>query len=437
MNEPHFKLKDPKSDQETSIRLHVNDSAFDHRRFVYGIKESILPDLWDLKTERPTTNKKLIKQYEKHLPTIVDDLKNMHRRIEDISLAVTNYFTRARLDKKAITAKDLKADLDSQFKHKAIISKSKEGLNQYLDRYIKELEQGSRLVKEGMVMKEGSIKNFKTFQSQFDSYQDIRHRKLDFADINLDFYRDFVNFLNAKLYRINTIGKHIARLKVIMRAAQEEGLHQNQEFTRKDFRAHQIGTDEVYLSVDEVEALRNLDLSYDQEYEAARDLFLIGIYTAQRVSDYNTITENHIHRLQSGLRVLKLTQKKTGEKVIIPINKELAAILKKYNYQPPRIQEQKLNNALKELCKQAGIKQKVEIVETIGGKKERKQVPKFQLVSSHTARRTGATNMYLAKIPPIDIMKITGHTRESTFLKYIRVSKEETADKLSTHHYFK
>lgn len=60
-------------------------------------------------------------------------------------------------------------------------------------------------------------------------------------------------------------------------------------------------------------------------------------------------------------------------------------------------------------------------------------VPKYKLISSHTARRSFATNAYKAGVPTIAIMKITGHTKESTFLKYIRVSAEENAELLSQH----
>jgi hypothetical protein len=45
--------------------------------------------------------------------------------------------------------------------------------------------------------------------------------------------------------------------------------------------------------------------------------------------------------------------------------------------------------------------------------------------------------MYLAGIPTLDIMKITGHKTEREFLKYIRVTKEQTAEFLSNHEYFR
>ena len=57
----------------------------------------------------------------------------------------------------------------------------------------------------------------------------------------------------------------------------------------------------------------------------------------------------------------------------------------------------------------------------------------WQLISSHTARRSMATNYYLQGFPTIDLMKITGHTTERAFLKYIKVSKLDTAKRLQVH----
>ena len=59
------------------------------------------------------------------------------------------------------------------------------------------------------------------------------------------------------------------------------------------------------------------------------------------------------------------------------------------------------------------------------------------LVISHTARRSGATNMYLAGIPTFRIMLLTGHTTEESFFKYIRIGKEENANVLSEYPFFK
>jgi hypothetical protein len=44
--------------------------------------------------------------------------------------------------------------------------------------------------------------------------------------------------------------------------------------------------------------------------------------------------------------------------------------------------------------------------------------------------------MYLARIPVIDIMKVSGHKTPKEFLKYIKVSKDETAESLGEQTYF-
>ena len=85
----------------------------------------------------------------------------------------------------------------------------------------------------------------------------------------------------------------------------------------------------------------------------------------------------------------------------------------------------------------AGINELIETKKVRGGKTIVEVVPKYKLITTHTARKSGATNMYLAGIPSIDIMKLTGHTTEVSFLKYIKVTKQETAVSLSNHPYFK
>lgn len=62
-------------------------------------------------------------------------------------------------------------------------------------------------------------------------------------------------------------------------------------------------------------------------------------------------------------------------------------------------------------------------------------IPKklWKLIASHTAGRSFATNYYLDGFPTIDLMKITGHTTERSFLKYIKISKLDTTNRLQKH----
>jgi len=57
----------------------------------------------------------------------------------------------------------------------------------------------------------------------------------------------------------------------------------------------------------------------------------------------------------------------------------------------------------------------------------------WECISSHTARRSFATNYYLQEFPIVHLMKITGHRTEKSFYKYIKISKLESAKRLSIH----
>ena len=195
-----------------------------------------------------------------------------------------------------------------------------------------------------------------------------------------------------------------------MRAAREEGLHDNGLIESRKFRVLTADVENIYLTESEIRAIADLDFS--------------------------TINEGNIRTLDSGQRVIDLKQQKTGNHVVIPIRPELQAILDKYENRLPKAYEQKVNKFIKEVAREAGITEKIEVPYVENGEKKTHLVDKCDLVKTHTARRSGATNMYLAGIPTIAIMKITGHKTEKEFMKYIKITEEQTAMELMNHPYF-
>jgi integrase len=121
--------------------------------------------------------------------------------------------------------------------------------------------------------------------------------------------------------------------------------------------------------------------------------------------------------------------------VVIPIHSSVEKILKKYNgVLPPSLSNQKTNDALKEVGKKLPSLQKTTSrTFTKGGVKETKTFQKWELLSSHTARRSFATNEYLAGMQTLTIMAITGHRSEKSFLKYIKLTPNEHARLLKGH----
>ena len=135
---------------------------------------------------------------------------------------------------------------------------------------------------------------------------------------------------------------------------------------------------------------------------------------------------------------LNVRQQKTGTKVAIPCNSALKAILEKYNYQVPHLADQVINRYIKEIALAAGLTELVEIETTKGGTPNKEKIEKYKLVHSHTARRTGATLMYLAGVDLYDIMKVTGHASPKMLKKYIKADTLEVVEKLTDkYEYFR
>ena len=188
----------------------------------------------------------------------------------------------------------------------------------------------------------------------------------------------------------------------------------------------------VYLTIEELNKLSNLNLR--KESAQVRDLFLIGCCTALSFSDYSRLERDNIHN--NNIRIL--TQK-TKEEVVIPLHPLVREVLKRnedYSFLNYEKSLQNFNKRIRSICKKADIDDIVMSEFKEGNKIVKKKYKKWEMVSSHTARRTGATLMYIAGIPLYRIMLITGHTSESSILRYIRIRKEENAEELSNHPFF-
>ncbi|SFD98588.1 site-specific integrase [Thermophagus xiamenensis] len=258
-------------------------------------------------------------------------------------------------------------------------------------------------------------------------YSRSKRTKLDFEDINLEFYSKFVAYLQKKNYSANTVGKFIKNLKVFLNKATEEGINTNLAYKSHRFVKIQVDTDNIALTENELKQLDDLDLSNKPYLERVRDLFLVGCWTGLRFGDLTNITPD---KIQDGF--INIVQSKTGDRVIIPLHSVVEKILAKYNGNlPPAISNQKTNQYLKEIGKLAGLNDTITLTTIKGGKKQAETYQKWQLIKTHTARRSFATNLYKAGFPSHSIMRITGHKSESSFLKYIKVSPQEHAQLLA------
>lgn len=294
------------------------------------------------------------------------------------------------------------------------------------------------------------VRRFNVVLAKLKDFENHSFRHYTFEDVNVSFYRDLQSYMNGLGHSANYFGTIIKVVKQIMREAHIVGkLHNNDEYTHSEFKAISQDVDNVYLTIEELDVIHRKPIDEDfvkifypraqyssvkgiiRSYNIVKSRFLIGAYTGLRFSDFNRIDRDNI-----GKGTISVVTEKTDQKIVIPIHPVVREILDSGFDLSLSLSDTKSRAYIKDICRYAGIDEVVEVRESIGGKIVVNRYPKYKLVGTHTARRSFATNAYKAGIPTISIMKITGHTKESSFMRYIRISQEENAVMLSQHPFF-
>ena len=276
--------------------------------------------------------------------------------------------------------------------------------------------------KTGKPLAKSTLSKFRLLHEHLRDFKNDQGKSLDFDNIDLDFYYNFLAFLKEKhQYSPNTLGKYIQALKTLLNEATAQKLTDNTGFKSSHFKRIAVEAENIYLTDLEVRSILAVDLSNKPHLDRSRDVFIVGCYTGLRYQDIISLNRGSL----SG-NYLNTVQAKTGDRVTIPILPQVLRILEKYDYQFKS--NAKINVQLKEICKIAKIDQVIRQKSYVKGVLVDKAYKKYELVSSHAARRSFATNSYQKGIPTATIVKITGHRTEKSFYKYIKLDNKEHAD---------
>ncbi len=313
----------------------------------------------------------------------------------------------------------------------------------FFEQLLKDTQSGKRLISQGKNVGKkytlNSIKNYSTALVAVKRYLDFEGIKLlPLNEVNKDFYESFRNFCyDVEKKEVSTFAGYVKRIKSVMF---ESG---TTTFKIKEFQTPFYEADTIYLTLAEIDKLANLDLkdgtknitrhlnnkaeqiSYTT-LNKTRDIFLIGAYSGLRFCDINALEPQSIDG-----NFIKVKQIKTGGRITIPIMSRLRPILDKYPNELPTLSNQKFNDYIKEVGKLAGLTEMRTVKNFKGNTYNETQSPLYALITSHCCRRSYATNMFKAGVPPMLIMSATGHKTETSFLKYIRANNEDKANLLA------
>ena len=409
-------LKEQKEKQPLKDTLIFLVFRYGNNRIKFSTKEKINPKYWNEETLRARKTKQFsgYSNFNHKLKTIEDTAMDLFRAYENNN------------DHKQPTVAEMRELLQQRFN--PATSENDKTLFGFIDRFIDEAKTRVN-DKTGKPFSTGIRQGYNQTLKVLKDFQLKKRKRIDFDTIDLNFYNEFTEYMaTEKKYAINNIGKHIKTLKTFLNDATERGYNTNFAFKMKKFKTFNVPVENIYLNESELDELLKLDLTNEPNYERVRDLFLVGCWTGLRFSDWSNIKPDNIDG-----DLIDITTQKQGDTVAIPIHSTIKKIMRKYKGQnenslPPAISSQKTNDYLKEIGKKIDtLKIPVSNSYTKGGKFVTTTKPKHDLITTHTARRSFASNLYIKGFPAQQIMKITGHKTESAFMKYIKITPRENA----------
>lgn len=397
-----FYLIHPK-EKNTSIFADVNFRKF-RLRVSTGI---VIPSVaWNADKQK-VTNKELA-------------YVRINNQLANIRALVDEFISDAKINRKVLTdevfSKNILHIINPQ-NNPAIGSNNSDGLQ---SNFIEEFEKFITLRKNSGAYSDSTIEKYTNVLSHIKSYQTYNDYELTFESMNKAFYDSFVLYLRQTRNLLNnSVGGVIKALKTFLNYTLDSGITSANEFKKKgSFRVINEDVESIALTKDEIQMIKRVNLS--PQLKIVRDVFLFQIETMLRVSDLFRLKSVNFSIPDQELRIW---QEKTRKNLVIPISNHMIKTLEQYNFEIPALGRSIYNKKLKELGEAAGITEEVECVKFIGSKRMSTNVPKYKLISSHTARRTGITQLLLAGLPPEVIRKNSGHENIKTLMKYVKIEQ--------------
>lgn len=349
-------------------------------------------------------------------------LKQINDRIDHLVMSLYEVDERLAMKGEYLSAPAVRQVIDEDQKKERRLQNPMVCLRELVEEYEKSV---NRKGKRGI---ESTKTTYFAALGRLEAYDKQRKVPIgSFDDFNKRFFADFTNYLcgcsygkSEKHYTQNTIVNTLKVIKNLLHRAYDNELTTNNDFLKVQTTLPSDSSEQVYLQEKEIQKLSLVHTENDLEREV-RDLFIIACYTALRISDIQQLNKATIRK-----GVISLYQQKTKELVDIPILKEIAPLIARYEQTGfPVIDKMKANKIIKTLAARCHIDETISYKEHRGGETIIVAVPKYEKISFHTARRSCATNLYKRGYPINYIMSLSGHRSFEAFRRYMKASSKE------------
>ena len=286
-----------------------------------------------------------------------------------------------------------------------------------------------------------TYQKFDALRNHLEKFRDDRRKKLrnhkfelSFSYFDEDGLLNFLEFLGkVKKMKNTSVDKQLDFLRWFLRWTLAKRFHDVNDFETFRPKLKKTQNRVVFLSRDELGKLKGYVAPEDRKnLERVRDVFLFQCCTGLRYSDVYNLRRSDVHEDH-----IDVTTVKTNDTLRIELNEESKGILDRYanitfenDRALPVLSNQKMNDSLHDLCKLAGINEMVRKTYFRGKERIDEIKPKWELVGTHTGRRTFICHALSMGIPPEIVMKWTGHSDYKAMKPYIDVVDEIKAESM-------
>ena len=359
------------------------------------------------------------------------------RRLKETELTIYEYLDQYRYGKPRLTFIELEEKLNQLIDNprtsfnknkKSGVGRGADTVLYFWDYFIKDSESGVRLSPTKKKLKPSTINSFKTTRKKIAAFFNSKGWDLKLWEITQEHIDMLSDHLILDLeWSMNTHAKFMMDLLQMIKYAVKLKKLPPAILTELKFDTSREETDAIYITMDQIMEMYGIKKFDLPEQEVVRDMFVIGCFTGMRFSDYSVLDPSAIRNNR-----LSFIQVKTGAKVTIPIHPIVNEILQKYNYVLPPVPR---NNEFNAIIKTVGEKMPslhVPFTKQITYKRELVEIEKmkYEFLMTHTARRSFCSNEYIRGTDPMIIMSISGHKSYKSFMRYIKVSGDQFADKM-------
>lgn len=262
---------------------------------------------------------------------------------------------------------------------------------------------------EGITLKDAFLSKYPSYLNILTMFEAANLCEASWENITRARLQRFIDYMNERLSP-NSVNQYATKLKAVLNLYSDE-VSLPRGFA-KVLTPRKCAVQNVYLTEAEIQKIVDYVPRNDRE-ALVQAQFIIGTLSLARHSDFMNFDESNI----IGDSLVYVSQK-TKIQASIPVSPTLLRSLKAQKEiiaKGVEVSDDSFNDIIRRICMRCGIDEPIKLYQR--GKAEVK--PKWAYVTSHCARRSGVTNLYLRGLDLFTISKLAGHSDSKMTASYV------------------